>query len=215
MPSSERSSPGRAQPPDPSTTVAAADDPFPLDARTRIFDTRQGRLSEGVIAFERVSSGSERLPDGNEYRVFETRVLSRGTGSRRVVSREWLRTTADAVLCGRRQEGPLVCDLVPPQPLVQLPLAVGHGWNWSGTAGGHPARATWVVTGRDRVGVHAGTFPDAWRIENEVRSEDRAGSAVLRTLWLQPGVGLVEERARILLEARQLELDAALRELIG
>jgi len=198
-----------------TTETTAAADPFPLDGRTRVFDTRQGRMSEGVIAFERVFAGPERLADGHEYRVFETRVLNKSTGARRVVSREWLRATADAVLCSRRQEGPLVCDLEPPQPVVRVPLGVGQRWAWSGEAGGRPAHASWVVSGRESVAVHAGTFEEAWRIDMEVRSGDGGDAAILRTLWLQPGLGLVEERSRILLETRQLELDAALREVPG
>ena len=61
----------------------------------------------------------------------------------------------------------------------------------------------------ERVTVGAGTFDDAWRIESRIDSDDGVDS-VKRSLWLQPGLGLVEERSVITTERRTLELDAAL-----
>jgi hypothetical protein len=185
-------------------------DPFPLDGRTRLFDTREGRL-EGVIGFERVATGRERLSDQG-YTVFETRVVTKSTGARRVVSKEWLTRTPAGIFCGRRQEGSVVCDLEPAQPVALLPLSVGRRWTWAGRAGGRSSRMECTVAPREQVTLRGGTIPDAWRIDQELRSEDGPPSEIRRTLWLQPGVGLIAEKATIAADGRRLALDAVLRE---
>jgi hypothetical protein len=189
-------------------------DPFPLDGRLRIFDTRQGRAGDGMILFERVATRRERLSDGHEYLVFETLARMRSTGEGRVVSREWLRRAPDGILCRRRQEGPSPSDLDPPQCVVALPLDLGKTWSWSGTSDGRRSGMKCTVVARERVTVGAGTFQDAWRIDSEVWTEDPPRDEVRRSLWLQPGVGLIEERATIGVDGRTLQLDAALVEVI-
>ncbi len=186
--------------------AASATDPFPLDARVRVFETRQHRVGEGILTFEIAARGRETFRD-HEYVVFETRVKSKATGEGRLVSREWIRREPGAVLCGRRGEGSEVFDLVPEQAILELPLVPGKKWSWSPEPGRGNSRVTTTVVGRERIAVGAGTFEDAWRIDNEVEDGEER---VRRSLWLQDGVGLVEERSSIVLPDRMVELDAAL-----
>jgi hypothetical protein len=189
-----------------------ASDIFPLEGPLRVFDTHDAPgVSQGVLVFERSTGGRERLGNGEEYVVTETRVLNRGTGARRVVSREWLVRTPDGVFCGKRQEGPLVAILEPPQPVVLLPLTTGRRWEWEGLAGGRRCRLTGVVSASERVSVGAGTFEDAWRIDSEIVSDDPPKTLIRRSFWLESGIGLIEEKARVELGGRTLELDATLR----
>jgi hypothetical protein len=196
-------------PPIHAVPLPSGDDPFPFDRYRHIFDTRRNGAGEGMIVFERSVTGRDRLRDGLDYWVVATRVKSQGRGDGRIVSREWLRSTGDAIVCGRRQEGPLVSDLEPVQTLLVLPLAAGTTWRWSGLSGGRPCSMESRVEGRVRTVVGAGTFEDAWRVHQETRSEDGV-DRVTRDLLLQPGVGLVEEKATIVTDRRTLELDAAL-----
>src|SRR5581483_9819563 len=162
---------------------------FPLDDRVRVFDTRQGPGGpgdEGVIAFEVAPIGMEGLSDGR-YVIYETRVLTRSTGARRVVSREWLRRAPEGILCARRDEGPLACALVPPQPVILSRLAIGQSWTWSGMAGGRRSEMRSTVAALERVSVAAGTFRDAWRIDSEIRSGDGHPDTIRRTCWFEPG----------------------------
>ncbi len=200
-----------APPPIHAVPIPVGDDPFPFDRYRHVFDTRQNRngAGEGLILFERSVTGRDHLRDGLEYWVVVTRVRSQTTGDGRIVSREWLRSTGDAIVCGRRQEGPLVSDLDPVQKILALPLVTGANWRWSGRSGGRPCSMESKVEGRVRAVVGAGTFEDAWRVHQETRSEDGVDHAT-RDLLLQPGVGLVEERATIVTDRRTLELDAAL-----
>lgn len=196
--------------------TAVLTDPFPLDARVRTYDTRHERGLSGMIAFERAPTARERLSDGHEYVVVETRAVAHNSGARRVVSREWVRAADDdprgpGVYCRRRQEGPLVCELDPPQPLILTPLVVGRRWTWTGRAGGRASEAKSVVLARERVTVGAGTFEQAWRIDTETHATEGLAETVRRSLWLVEGLGLVEERSTIALEGRAtLELDAVL-----
>jgi len=189
-------------------------DPFPLDGRVRVFDTHDAPgATEGFIAFERVAVGRKMLRDGQNYSIFETRVVNKGTGERRVVSREWLRRTAEGIFCARRQEGPLTSDLDPPQPILLLPLMPGRRWSWSGLVGGLECTFNAVVSGRGPARVGAGVFSEAWRVDMVSTSGDR--ECVRRTLWIQLGIGLIAERAHIERMGRILELDATLRSITG
>ncbi len=195
---------GDARPADP-------DDLFPLDGRLRVYDTRHGRTSDGVLSFERFATRRERLSDGKDYIVVETiAAATRTTGARRSVSLEWLRREPEGVTCGRRVEGPLACDLEPPQLVVKLPLAVGDSWEWHGTAGGRLAHLRSVVLPRERAPLGPESGSDAWRIDSVSRSDGDPADEIRRTLWLQPGVGLVEERSSLAVDGRHLALDAFL-----
>jgi hypothetical protein len=191
------------------TTPTDPADPFPLDGRLRTYETRHAGIGEGVLLYDRIATGIQRLSDGGEYVIVETWARTRGVANGRLVSREWFRREPSALLCGRRQEGPLVGDLEPPQPIVRYPLVVGDRWTWSGRAGGRPCQMTCVVAACERVKVPAGTFEDAWRIDSTVKPTEGADS-IVRSLWVQPGLGVVEEKSLVVTDQKRVDLDAVL-----
>jgi hypothetical protein len=203
----------KGSPPPPGASVAgvSSEDPYPVDAgdrRVRCFETRGRHASDGVLVYEVVVTGTERLSDGRDYVVFETSVRALTTGSGRRVMREWLRRDTDRVVCGRRQEGEVTADLDPVETVVELPLALERSWVWEGRAGGLPCRATTRVAARERVTVPFGTFDEAYRLDIETTC--LTGDRVLRSIWLAPGVGLVQERGTNTTDRRVVPLDAAL-----
>jgi len=186
-------------------------DPFPLElpfAKAHIFEVRPGFTPEGVQIYEVGVAGKERLPDGNDYVILETRTRPRASSSARAIGREWLRRDGSGIVCARRQEGPTISDLEPVQRFLRLPLLEGDSWKWSGRAGGLPCTSETTVVSRERVTVPEGTHEGTWRLDTTTRSDN--GDVLTRSIRIAPGFGLIEEESCITASGRTLKFDARL-----
>jgi hypothetical protein len=167
----------------------ASGDLFPIvpgENRVRVYTCSGhilGKLETSFGAHERLASG--------DYVVYELRGRVFATSAARTIAREWLRADEHGVLCGQRQEGAVTAVLDPPQRFLDFPLEVGKRWSWKGTANGLPCESTSLVTGRERLVLPIGTIEDAWRIDTVTLG--RKGDKLERSIWLAPGLGLVQE----------------------
>jgi hypothetical protein len=181
-----------------ATAPASGAELFPIvpgEHRVRIYQCSgalPGKLDAFFGARERVGS--------DEYVVYELRGRAGEASAPHTIGREWLRADEHVVVCCQREQGSITTVLDPPQRFLDFPLEPGKRWSWKGTANGLPCDSSSVAVGRERLVLPFGTIEDAWRVDTVTRG--RAGDKLERSIWLAPGLGLVQEVSHIEAQGR-------------